>query len=243
MKKEYWMILIAYIAMQFSSLIGVPLIVYGSTLLGKNPDDMRTFAVTTWIILSFTLTLIITLLLLRKEMTNTDVRKHSASVISSIRWAIGGVFLAMFAQIMAANIERLLGIEMGSENTQAIMQLIEAAPVVILISSIIGPILEEIVFRKIIFGSLYKRLNFFLSGLISSLIFAVAHTDFSHILLYTAMGFTFAFLYVKTKRILVPIFAHTAMNTLVVIIQLNQEKMENWLKQMEQIQSFIGGFL
>lgn len=243
MKRVYWIILIAYIIMLFSSFIGVPLIVYGSTLFGKNPEEMKTFAVTTWIVLSFTITLIITLLLLRKEMTNKDLMRHSASITSSIAWAIGGVFLAMTAQLIAANIERLLGIEMGSENTQAILQLIEAAPIVILISSIIGPILEEIVFRKIIFGTLYKRLNFFLSGLISSVIFAVAHTDFKHILLYTAMGFTFAFLYVRTKRILVPIFAHTMMNTLVVIIQFNQEKIENWLKKMEQIQGFIGGFL
>ena len=229
--------------MQFSSFIGVPLITYGSALFGKNPEDMQLFAVTTWIVISFTITLIITLFLLRKEMTDKELMKDSASVSSSIVWAVGGIFLAMSAQIIAANIERLLGIEMGSENTQAIMDLIEVAPIVILISSIIGPILEEIVFRKIIFGSLYKRMNFFLSGLISSLIFAVAHTDFSHILLYTAMGFTFAFLYVKTKRIIVPIFAHTAMNTLVVIIQFNQENIENWLKDMEQIQGFIGGFL
>jgi len=229
--------------MQFSSLLGVPLITYGSTLFGKNPEDMKLFAVTTWIVISFTITLIITLLLLRKEMTKRDFMRDSASGMASVAWAIGGVFLALTAQLIAANIENMLGIEMGSENTQEIMMLIKASPIVILISSIIGPILEEIVFRKIIFGSLYKRLNFFISGLISSVIFAVAHTDFTHILLYTAMGFTFAFLYVKTKRIIVPIFAHTAMNTIVVIIQLNPEKIENWIKKMEQIQGFIGGFL
>lgn len=243
MKKEYWIILIAYIVMQFSTLLGVPLITYGGTLFGKNPEDMKLFAVTTWIVFSFTITLIITLILLRKEMTNKDLMRNATSGRASVAWAIGGVFLAMTAQIIAANIETMLGIEMGSENTRDIMMLIQASPIVILISSIIGPILEEIVFRKIIFGSLYKRLNFFLSGLISSVIFAVAHTDFAHILLYTAMGFTFAFLYVKTKRIIVPIFAHTAMNTIVVIIQFNQENIENWLKKMEQIQSFIGGFL
>lgn len=169
--------------------------------------------------------------------------RHTTSAGSSIAWAIGGVFLALFAQSIAANIENLLGIEMGSENTQQIIRLIQASPLVVVISSIIGPILEEIVFRKIIFGTIHKRLNFFLSALISSIIFAVAHFEFEHILLYSAMGFTFAFLYVKTKRILVPIFAHVAMNTLVVIIQFNRENIENWIKEAEKMQSFIGGFL
>ncbi|WP_066301076.1 CPBP family intramembrane glutamic endopeptidase [Bacillus sp. FJAT-29937] len=243
MKKEYWYILIAYIGMHLSSLIGVPFIAFWGTLFGKSMKDMETFAVSSWIVISFTLAFIIILVFLRKEIKDSFSMRHTTSTGSSIAWAIGGVFLALFAQSIAANIENLLGIEMGSENTQQIIRLIQASPLVVVISSIIGPILEEIVFRKIIFGTIHKRLNFFLSALISSIIFAVAHFEFEHILLYSAMGFTFAFLYVKTKRILVPIFAHVAMNTLVVIIQFNRENIENWIKEAEKMQSFIGGFL
>ncbi|MEH7121974.1 CPBP family intramembrane glutamic endopeptidase [Bacillus sp. JJ1532] len=243
MKKEYWYILIAYTGMQLSSLIGVPFIAFWGTLSGKSMADMQTTAVTSWIVISFTITLIISLAILRKEMKESLSMRNSTSAGTSIAWAIGGVFLALFAQSIAANIENLIGIEMGSENTQQIIRLIQASPIVVVISSIIGPILEEIVFRKVIFGTLHKRLNFFLSALISSVIFALAHFEFEHILLYSAMGFTFAFLYVKTKRILVPIFAHVAMNTLVVIIQFNRENIENWIKEVEKMQSFIGGFL
>ena len=135
-------------------------------------------------------------------------------------------FPCLFAQSVAATIELALGIELGSENTQQIVGLIQLSPLVIIITSIIGPILEEIVFRKILFGTLYKRLNFFLSGLISSLIFSIAHGEPEHLILYGAMGFTFAFLYVKTKRILVPISAHVAMNTIVVLLQLNPSLMQ-----------------
>lgn len=136
----------------------------------------------------------------------------------------------------------MLGIETGSENTAQIINLIEQFPIVILISSVIGPILEEIVFRKIIFGRLHQRFGFFLSALISSVIFALAHFEPEHVILYSAMGFTFAFLYVKTKRILVPIFAHVAMNTMVVLIQsVFREDLERMIKEAEQIQGFIGG--
>ncbi|WP_394238925.1 CPBP family intramembrane glutamic endopeptidase [Niallia oryzisoli] len=223
MKKEYWFILIAYIAMQLSSLIGVPLLNYIGGLLGYSYHETAELSVSLWIVISFSITFIISLVLLRKEWTNPINRDHALSRRDSIFWAVGGIFLAFIAQIAAANIEYLLGIDMGSENTEQIVDLIKTAPIVILVTSILGPILEEIVFRKILFGALYTRMNFFLAGLISSLIFAFAHGEPEHVILYSAMGFTFAFLYVKTNRILVPIFAHVSMNTIVVLMQLNQD--------------------
>ncbi|WP_077210610.1 CPBP family intramembrane glutamic endopeptidase [Bacillus dakarensis] len=242
MKREYWFILIAYIAMQLSSLLGVPLVTFLGVTFGYSFDEMQIYSVVIWIVFSFAATLLIVLLLLRKENRKSDDIRHKAGIESSILWAIGGIFLALFAQALAANIETRLGIDMGSENTQQIIRLIESFPIVILVSSVIGPILEEIVFRKIIFGSLHKRLNFFLSGLISSVIFALAHAEIEHILLYSAMGFTFAFLYVKTNRIIVPIFAHVAMNTLVVLVQsVYKEDIEKFIESQEKIQIIVGG--
>ncbi|PLR98659.1 CPBP family intramembrane glutamic endopeptidase [Bacillus sp. T33-2] len=244
MKKEYWFVLITYIAMQMSSIVGIPLLTFIGAMMGESLNEMETVAVPYWLVISFSITLIIVLLLLRNEKKDLADSRNAASPASSAAWAVSGVFLALIAQSVAANIESLLGIDMGSENTQQIIRIIESFPIVILVSSIIGPILEEIVFRKIIFGSLYKRMNFFLSALISSVIFALAHFEPQHVLLYSAMGFTFAFLYVKTKRIIVPIFAHVAMNTFVVLVQsVFREDIERMIKEAEKIQGFIGGLL
>ncbi|MEH6992796.1 type II CAAX endopeptidase family protein [Neobacillus drentensis] len=240
MKREYWIVLIVYIAMQLSSLIGIPGLMFLFGYLGMNQG----LVVPYWLIFSFTLALVIILFLLRAEMKKPAVNERSSSFSYSAVWAVIGVFLALFAQSLAANIERLIGVEMGSENTQQILTIIESFPLAILVSSVIGPILEEIVFRKIIFGTLHKRFNFFLSALISSVIFALAHMEPHHILLYSAMGFTFAFLYVKTKQILVPIFAHVAMNTLVVVMQsVYKDEITELMRKAETIQNFIGGFL
>lgn len=240
MKREYWIILIVYIAMQFSSLVGIPLFVFGFKNFGIN----QSLAVPSWLLASFTIALVIIIFMLRKEMNNRSFRKKGGSIGNSVIWAIAGIFLALFAQYAAAIIEHLLGVEMGSENTKDILTIIEAFPLAIIVTSIIGPILEEIVFRKIIFGSLHNRYNFFISALISSVIFAAAHMEFQHILLYSAMGFTFAFLYVKTKSIFVPIFAHVSMNTLVVLVQsVYKDDIERLQRQAEAIQNFIGGFL
>ncbi len=243
MKKEYWYVLIAYIVMQLSSLVGVPIIAFIGAAMGKSLDEMQTLAIPYWLVFSFSLTLLIILMILRKERNIHADLRDASSPVSSAAWAFAGVFLALFAQSIAGSIESMLGIEMGSENTQEIIKLIERFPVVILVSSIIGPILEEIVFRKIIFGSLHKKMNFFFAALISSVIFALAHMEPEHVILYSAMGFTFAFLYVKTKRIIVPIIAHVTMNTMVVLLQsVFREDIERMIREAEKIQSFIGGF-
>jgi membrane protease YdiL (CAAX protease family) len=127
---------------------------------------------------------------------------------------------------------------------------IKVTPLVIIVTSILGPILEEIIFRKILFGVIYTKTNFIIAALISSLLFALLHGEPQHLLLYASMGFTFAFLYVKTKRIIVPIFAHVAMNTMVVIVQtVFAEDIEKMMSQYEsmqleqQLQVIIGGLL
>ena len=65
----------------------------------------------------------------------------------------------------------VLGIKPGSENTARLMDIARTTPWFLIVISIIGPILEEIVFRKILFGTLYKKFNFFIAAIISSLVF------------------------------------------------------------------------
>ena len=158
-------------------------------------------------------------------------------------WAIAGVFLALFSQGIAAYIESLFGIKSASENTMSLMEIARRAPIFILIPVIFAPILEEIIFRKIVFGSIYKRTNFLIAVVISALVFGLFHFDITHLFVYFAMGVVFAFLYVKTNRIITPIIAHMAMNLLVVLTQFNltEEKIRQLQEQMQTI--FTGGFM
>jgi hypothetical protein len=168
---------------------------------------------------------LITLYYLKDEITLRNRNFRSIPLV--LGWSVYGVLLALIAQRIAIMIETLLGVDVGSENTENILDLINVAPIMMFVPSIIGPILEEIIFRKIIFGFLYKKTNFFLAALISSIIFSAAHMEFEHLLLYSAIGFTFSYLYVKTDRIIIPILAHILMNTYVVMSQ--------FFLQMQQI--------
>jgi len=245
MNRRYVYIVLTFIAMQLSVFIGMPLFyTIGTRLLHISPQEMEIKAVGSWLIFSFLAGLAIVLFLVRKNEKVTKIEKAEPLPIGiSLIWAIGGIFLALFAQVLAANIEKAIGIEPGSQNTKEILQLIELFPLIVLISSVIGPILEEIVFRKVIFGTLYNRLPFGVSAVISSIIFALAHMEPIHLILYTAMGFVFAFLYVQTKRIIVPIIAHVMMNTLVVLMQpLIPDQLEKNVQSFIQLMRLIGGF-
>ncbi len=159
-------------------------------------------------------------------------------------WSIIGFFLAYFAQAISIIIETyVFGIVPGSENTQFIMEITRTLPIFMIIPAMIAPILEEIIFRKIIFGTLYTRTNFWIAALLSSFIFGIIHQEFEHILIYSSMGFVFAFLYVKTKSILTPIIVHISLNSFSMIMQysLDPEDFERMRKQWENIQTIVIG--
>lgn len=236
MNKRYWWILITYIVAQFSTFVIAP-ILFSVFSLEKFEAGIYGN------IIGFIGGLIVILIILKPEMKVRDI-PGAATTKQTIIWSIAGVFMAFIAQIVAANIEiYVFGIKTTSENTQILMDITRSIPLFMIITAIIAPILEEIVFRKIIFGVLYERTNFFIAGIVSALIFGFVHGEPIHILLYASMGFVFAFLYVKTKRIIVPIIAHAAMNSIVVLTQysLTPEDIENLQKQLEQMYIFIGG--
>lgn len=224
--------------MQFSS---VPVALF----VAANFPESYTQNMIYWSLFSFTAALLIVIWLLKPDM-QMEPHREASSIGGIIGWSIFGVFLAFIAQGLASSIEiYILGIDPGSENTMAIMDIARANALFILIPAIIAPILEEIIFRKIVFGSFYKRMNFFLAALLSAFVFAVVHWDFEHLLIYIAMGFVFAFLYVRTKRILVPILVHAGMNTLVVLAQYNltPEEIEEMINELEQMQMILLPFI
>ncbi|SDX00692.1 hypothetical protein SAMN05421781_3026 [Marinococcus luteus] len=230
MAARYWSIVIIYVLMQLSGIVAVP------ALLAVGSFDSAQQASYFWIFASFIVALIVILILLIPERgQRLAFNKPKMPWPNSVAWIFIGFALAYAGQIVAGLIEQnLLGIDTASENTAQIIELVNSMPAFVIIVAVIGPILEELVFRKAIFGSLYKRTNFFIAAIISSLIFAAVHLDFTHLLVYTMIGFVFAYLYVKTGRIIVPIIVHSLMNAFVVGIQvLFQDEIERIMREAE----------
>lgn len=236
MPNRYWWVILTYIIMQLSVIVFLPIIkqVFPNYIIE---------ATIYYQIISFVIGLIIILIFMKPDMKQAQTRSNWLTS-EVVIWSILGVFMAYFAQAIAVMIETFVfGIEPGSENTQDIMTIARTIPLFVIVPAIIAPILEEIIFRKIIFGSIYKRSNFFIAALLSAFIFGIIHGEVEHILIYSSMGFVFAFLYVKTKRIIVPILVHMTLNTMSVIVQysIDPEEIEKIQQQWNQMQMILIG--
>ncbi|KXH78541.1 CPBP family intramembrane glutamic endopeptidase [Sporosarcina sp. HYO08] len=234
--KLYFYLLLTYVAFQIVSVfLAQPLITFfeGST------DDVKEAAYkgVAWSLFTTNfITLIIFLLLMR---TNKSFLKNvfdgkAVSFWTSVLWGFIGFFLVMGAQILGAIIEQSIGIEPGSENTELVSDIAKVAPIMILPIALFAPILEEIVFRRAIFGGVYRKSNFWIAGVVSAAIFAVVHNDFEHIIIYLFSGLVFSYLYYRTKRLMTSMIAHLLLNSYVTVIQLNYDKILELQKQLQQ---------
>ena len=106
---------------------------------------------------------------------------------------------------------------------QALMQQIPAwltIPVLV----VIGPFVEEYIFRHLLIGKLSRRLNIWVCCILSTVLFAALHIVGQETLTlpvlmpYLAMGATLVFVYVWTGRnLMFAYFVHTAKNLLAVV--------------------------
>ena len=191
-----------------------------------------------YIALSFAIALILSLFLTSRDKTFWDIYQGKKETIPlSIMWGIIGFFLVFIGQMIGAAIEMaVFGIQGGSQNTADIVAIAKGAPIAILAIVVFGPILEEFVFRRVIFGSLVQTTNFWIAAIVSAIFFALIHRDFSHILLYTICGLIFAFLYHKTKRIWTSIIAHVMLNGFVTLVQVYAEQLQKLLDELQKMQ-------
>lgn len=175
-----------------------------------------------------------------KNPTNLE-QEHKESKRYIIPWAVLGFFIVMLYQVIVGVINIwIFGQPQQSPNTQRIMAVAKQLPIFIILISVVGPILEEYVFRKVFFGELYDRIKgnriiaFLIASIVSSLLFALAHNDIKFILIYFGMGMILSLAYTLTKRISVPILIHMFQNGFVVVMQFFLGDSLNHLKQQAQ---------
>ena len=85
-------------------------------------------------------------------------------------------------------------------------------------TGIIGPILEEYIFRGIIFNKLKTFNNSKKSIVLATIIFSIMHFELSQIIYTLVVGFYLTYIYFKTNNITVPTIAHITINTTTIIL-------------------------
>jgi uncharacterized protein len=206
-------IIISYIIAQFASVIIYPF------LLWRLPthDDFSLIMISTTI--SFIIGLILTLGVIKDEWDQFK----KGSLAQSLIYAVLGFVVTMIGQFLISSIFFYLDVGgLNTETEQDMVKISEHNLAFLVVPVLIGPILEEFVFRYAILGSLMKRMKTVYAVLLSSLLFSVMHLHFNltNLAIYAFCGIVFSFIYIQTKNILTPIIAHVLMNAFVMLTLL-----------------------
>ena len=106
---------------------------------------------------------------------------------------------------------------------------IAAIAVGVLSMVLLAPLVEEIVFRGLLFGALAPRLGVLASALITALLFGAVHGDLVLFPLLAVLGFINAIAYAATGNLWVPVILHALNNTLgaiaLIVTSLEHYKM------------------
>lgn len=83
---------------------------------------------------------------------------------------------------------------------------------------LIGPIIEELIFRKIILKGLCQKYSKVTALIISSLIFAMCHGSLQNIIGVIPISFVLGYIYIKKSSIILCITTHAFHNILCLSI-------------------------
>ncbi len=161
MTSRYALVVLAYIIMQTGLALGSSFFLH--TTFGIDMESGVNVGISSLITFSIGLIVILLLLYKDKEMGG-GLPGEKTTTLETVSWSIVGVFLVFATQMVAGLIETyVFGIEAGSDNTAVLVEFANQFLPFIFVIAILGPIIEELVFRKAIFGWLYVRSNFFSS--------------------------------------------------------------------------------
>ncbi|MFB9768329.1 CPBP family intramembrane glutamic endopeptidase [Lactiplantibacillus modestisalitolerans] len=147
------------------------------------------------------------------------LERKQATWLTTLFWGLIGTILVIVGQALILQVTQLLGQSTASQNTTTLLTVGRQYPFFFAAVILGAPIMEEIVFRKVIFGNLVPVTGAIGAALISSIFFSFAHAD-GHFFLYAFIGLLFCWLYQRTGRIQTSAIAHVLMNALVIVPSL-----------------------
>lgn len=128
--------------------------------------------------------------------------------------------------ILTAVLVSLGGETQVSANQESLQGLIQQVPAWLMVPLlvVVGPFVEEYIFRHLLIGKLSRRLNIWICCALSVVLFAGIHIagqeaiTLAALLPYVAMGATLVFVYAWTgKNVMFSYFVHAAKNLLAVV--------------------------
>jgi membrane protease YdiL (CAAX protease family) len=225
-----------------SLLIVLSMSVFAAALMkGKNaPPDFIGFVVSTVVTQAFTIGLIHIFLrahrvswrdllgLRRPRLLSIVLLAFALAVVASpITWVISSMVIKIIT-LFHQPPEQQIAVQV-LETTKAPAQ----RAVFALAAIVLAPLVEEILFRGILYPLVkhhgYPRLA--LWG--TSLLFAAVHIHLATFVPLFVFGVILVWIYERTDTLLAPILTHASFNTINFLIFINQPQIEQWLKRFQ----------
>ena len=149
------------------------------------------------------------------------VRDYPKDYLKITMIGILGLFSVVYVSSIVMS---LLGVTEGSENQEILNSLVDAALfdkiALIVFSVFLAPFVEEIVFRRAIYGFL-ENINIPLAIIVSGLSFGFIHVlsgDYIQLIIYGSLGLALAYTYyISNKNIITVITIHMIYNLIIAI--------------------------
>lgn len=136
-----------------------------------------------------------------------DYKKYEKQTNTKINYfylIILGVILSLMYNVFAYYLNFSLKTSLFDNNSNVAVTLLS--------TGILGPIIEELMFRGIIYNELKSKYSNMKSILITTIFFAIIHINIIQILYALIIGFILIFVYEKYNNIKAPIILHMASN-------------------------------
>lgn len=161
---------------------------------------------------------LVLLWLTRHFKYQNQLENKSTNIWQGLLWAVVGTAVILLAQKILLWFEAIILQQPAvSENTSQLMAVTAKYPYYLLVIVITEPIIEELIYRKVLFGNFTHWFKPWQTALLSSLLFALGHGD-GHFLTYTVIGLLLCLIYAKTGKIQYSMTTHILMNCAVLLL-------------------------
>ena len=161
------------------------------------------------------------LVYLMKKLESENLEKHSLNLKTFITYVAVTFTLMWIGNIIGLVITALISITTPVDITNPVEKLLNSTNIWInlFLISIIGPIFEEFFFRKLLIDRTIKY-GAKLSIILSALMFGLFHGNLNQFFYTFLIGGFFAYVYVKTGKLIYPILLHILVNLMGSVVSI-----------------------
>jgi len=215
----YLVIWIAVIIMQM--IMAAPYVDSSGAIVMTIEEELRLISLSN---LSLYLTLFVLFIILLRPYLKEQIINTKNNYHEFIKTTLLGLTFLFIIVFVGSFILNMFGVTGGSENQDVLDSLVTAAAFdkisLVLFTVVFAPFVEEIVFRRAVFG-FFEKISVPLAITVSGLLFGFIHVlsgDYAQLVIYGGLGLLLATVYYYSKKNIFTVIAiHTLYNLIVII--------------------------